>query len=289
MTNADLVKLNERQQQAGEPLCKEIHATAPLGRTPSGSAPLCRAMACVFVHGIGYCRGIASQTHADFLEEIAKLGLVPTPHVKKFTDLNEAIAYCNQQIENFHELDFEVDGLVLKVNRFDQRERLGARSKSPRWVVAYKLEKYEATTKLNDITVQVGKTGAITPVAELEPVELAGTIVSRASLHNADEIARKDVRIGDTVVVEKAGKIIPHIVRVEKHLRGDDVKPFDFPTHCPECQTPVVKDEGGVYIRCQPACPARLKERLRILRLATRWTLKDWGTSWSINWSPASW
>lgn len=264
MTNADLVKLNERQQQAGEPLYKNPRNCA------AGSVRLLDPRLCaerglrVFVHGIGYCEGIASQTHADFLEEIAKLGLVPTPHVKKFTDLNEAIAYCNQQIENFHELDFEVDGLVLKVNRFDQRERLGARSKSPRWVVAYKLEKYEAITKLNDITVQVGKTGAITPVAELEPVELAGTIVSRASLHNADEIARKDVRIGDTVVVEKAGKIIPHIVRVEKHLRGDDIKPFDFPTRCPECQTPVVKDEGGVYIRCpNPACPAQLKERLR--------------------------
>ena len=116
-------------------------------------------------------------------------------------------------------MDFEIDGLVLKVNRFDQRERLGSTSKSPRWVIAYKFEKYEATTRLNAIRVQVGKTGAITPVADLEPVELAGTTVSRASLHNADEIERKDVRPGDTVVVEKAGKIIPHIVRVEKHLR----------------------------------------------------------------------
>ncbi len=109
---------------------------------------------------------------------------------------------------------------MLKVNRFDQRERLGSTSKSPRWVIAYKFEKYEAATRLRDIRVQVGKTGAITPVADLEPVELAGTTVSRASLHNADEIERKDVRIGDVVVVEKAGKIIPHIVRVEKHLRG---------------------------------------------------------------------
>ncbi|KKL44460.1 hypothetical protein LCGC14_2365460, partial [marine sediment metagenome] len=114
---------------------------------------------------------------------------------------------------------FEIDGLVLKVNRFEQRERLGSTAKSPRWMIAYKFEKYEATTRLNEIQVQVGKTGAITPVAILEPVELAGTKVSRASLHNADEIQRKDVRPGDVVVVEKAGKIIPHIVRVEKHRR----------------------------------------------------------------------
>ena len=115
---------------------------------------------------------------------------------------------------------------MLKVERFDQRERLGTTSKSPRWLIAYKFEKYEATTRLVDIRVQVGKTGTITPVAELEPVEFAGTTVSRASLHNADEIERKDVRIGDMVVVEKAGKIIPHIVRVEKHDRRPGTAPF---------------------------------------------------------------
>ena len=153
---------------------------------------------------------------------------------------------------------------MLKVNRFEQRERLGSTSKSPRWVIAYKFEKYEATTRLREIRVQVGKTGAITPVADLEPVELAGTTVSRASLHNADEIERKDVRVGDVVVVEKAGKIIPHITRVEKHLREGHPRKFHFPTECPECHTPVVKDEGGVYIRCpNPRCPAKWKERIR--------------------------
>jgi DNA ligase (NAD+) len=163
-----------------------------------------------------------------------------------------------------HELDFEVDGLVLKVNRYDQRERLGATSKSPRWLIAYKFEKYEATTRLLGIRVQVGKTGAITPVVDLEPVTLAGTVVRRASLHNADEIERKDVRIGDVVVVEKAGKVIPHIVRVEKHERKSDLAEFKFPTKCPECGTRLVKDEGGVYIRCpNTACPAQVSERIR--------------------------
>jgi DNA ligase (NAD+) len=163
-----------------------------------------------------------------------------------------------------HDLDFEVDGLVLKVNRYDQRERLGTTSKSPRWLIAYKFEKYEATTKLLDIRVQVGKTGAITPVADLEPVKLAGTVVRRASLHNADEIERKDVRIGDVVVVEKAGKVIPHIVRVEKHERKGELPKFAFPTKCPECGTPVIKDEGGVYIRCpNTQCPAQVSERIR--------------------------
>ena len=172
--------------------------------------------------------------------------------------------HCEELIDRLHELDFEIDGLVLKVNDFDQRERLGSTSKNPRWEIAYKFEKYEATTRLNDIRVQVGKTGTITPVADLEPVELAGTTVSHASLHNADEIERKDVRVGDVVVVEKAGKIIPHIVRVEKHLRKGSLRKFNFPTACPECDTKLVKDEGGVYIRCpNMLCPAQVKERIR--------------------------
>ena len=139
---------------------------------------------------------------------------------------------------------------MLKVNRFDQRERLGATSKVPRWVIAYKFEKYEATTRVDGIRVQVGKTGAITPVADLEPVEIAGTTVSRASLHNAEEIDRKDVRPGDVVVVEKAGKIIPHVVRVETTERQGNPPKFIFPSECPECGAKLVKDEGGVYIRC---------------------------------------
>ena len=218
----------------------------------------------MFCHGVGYVEGLKSKNHMDFLAEIGGYGLPPTPMVQAFPTFEAAVEHCEELIERLHELDFEIDGLVLKVNNFAQRERLGSTSKSPRWVIAYKFERYEATTRLNAIRVQVGKTGAITPVADLEPVELAGTVVSRASLHNADEIERKDVRVGDVVVVEKAGKIIPHITRVEKHLREKTLRKFHFPTACPECETPLVKDEGGVYIRCpNPKCPAQLKERIR--------------------------
>jgi DNA ligase (NAD+) len=130
--------------------------------------------------------------------------------------------------------------------------------------VAYKWEKYEATTKVVNIEVTVGKSGALTPLSYLEPVEIAGTTVSRCSLHNRDELRRLGVKIGDTVVVEKAGKIIPHMVRVEEHLRTGSETDFVFPDHCPECQTAVVQDEGGVYVRCpNPACPAQLRETLR--------------------------
>lgn len=264
MTNSDLVKLNETQKQKGEP------PFANTRNVTAGSIRVLDPRICaerrlrVFCHGIGHCEGLKSTSHAEFLEEIGSYGLPPTPMVESFPTFGTAVKHCDEIIERLHELDFEVDGLVLKVNQFEQRERLGARSKSPRWLVAYKWEKYEAATRLNAINVQVGKTGAITPVAELEPVQLAGTTVSRASLHNADEIERKDIRVGDVVIVEKAGKIIPHVVRVEKHERKTDPPKYKFPRKCPECSTEVVKDEGGVYIRCPNfQCPAQLKERIR--------------------------
>jgi DNA ligase (NAD+) len=264
MTNSDLVRLNETQAEKGEaPYANPRNVAA-------GSIRLLDPRECArrrlrfFAHGVGYCEGLTVIDHIEFLRDLASYGLTPTPLVRSCKDVDEALAHCEQMIEKIAELDFEIDGLVLKVNNYEQRERLGLRSKSPRWVIAYKFEKYEAKTRVNKITVQVGKTGAITPVAELEPVQLAGTVVSRSSLHNADEIRRKDIREGDMVIVEKAGKIIPHIVRVEKHERTTELPEFPFPTHCPECQTELVKDEGGVYIRCpNPICPAKVQERIR--------------------------
>ncbi|MBN2579456.1 MAG: NAD-dependent DNA ligase LigA [Pirellulales bacterium] len=264
MTNSDLVKLNQEQKEKGEPpFANTRNVTA--GSVRQLDPRICAARRLrFFVHSVGMTEGLKAKTHVEFLEAIRGYGLQPTPMYELFSSFDAAVAHCEEVIEELHELDFEIDGLVLKVNRFDQRERLGATSKCPRWVIAYKFEKYEATTRLNDIRVQVGKTGTITPVADLEPVELAGTTVSRASLHNADEIERKDVRVGDTVVVEKAGKIIPHVVRVEKHLRKGPLRKFVFPTRCPECETKLVKDEGGVYIRCPNLnCPAQVKERIR--------------------------
>lgn len=264
MTNPDLVRLNEEQAAKGLP------AYANTRNVVAGAIRLLDPRICasrrlrLFCHSVGACQGLKSANHMEFLEEIKRYGLTPTPNVQCFPNFVTAVEHCEELIEELHGLDFEVDGLVLKVNRFDQRDRLGSTSKSPRWLIAYKFEKYEATTRLNGIRVQVGKTGAVTPVADLEPVELAGTTVSRASLHNADEIERKDVRVGDMVVVEKAGKVIPHIVRVETHLRKEYLPKFHFPRQCPGCHTSLVKDEGGVYIRCPNLnCPAQVKERIR--------------------------
>jgi DNA ligase (NAD+) len=216
-----------------------------------------------FCHGVGYAEGLSSATYREFLGRAASWGIPLTPLLAHFESFAAAVDYCETLVGRLHEFDFEVDGLVLKVDSFDQRDRLGATSKAPRWLVAYKFEKFEATTRVSDIIVTVGKSGAVTPTAELEPVQIAGTTVSRVSLHNVEEIARKDVRIGDTIVVEKAGKVIPHVVRVEKHLRPGDARAFVYPTKCPACATPLEKDEGGVYIRCpNVACPAQIGERL---------------------------
>ncbi len=264
MTNSQLVKLNEQQAAKGlPPYPNTRNLTAGTIRVKNPRECAARNLR-IFAHGMGYVEGLEVATHMQWLEHLARFGFPVTPHVKALPDFEAVIEYCQELIEQLHELDFEVDGLVIKVNRFDQRERLGSTSKSPRWMIAYKFEKYEGVTKVNDIQVQVGKTGAVTPIAILEPMQLAQTTVSRASLHNWDEVERKDVRIGDVVVVEKAGKIIPHIVRVEKHERNGRLPQVHPPTNCPECETALVKDEGGVYLRCPNLyCPARVRERIR--------------------------
>lgn len=264
MTNADLVSLNEQRAQAGESEFKNTR------NVTAGSIRLLDSKQCAqrrlrfFCHGIGFCEGIQARGHMEFLQRVRDLGVPTTPNVRSFSSKEEAIEHCNHTVETLHELDFEVDGLVVKVNSIEQRETLGATTKCPRWVIAYKIEKYEAVTQLLEIKTQIGKTGTITPVGELAPVELAGTTVRRASLHNVEEIERKDIRVGDWVVVEKAGKIIPHIVRVEKHRREGDPPKYQFPTHCPECNSELVKDAQGVYIRCvSKQCPAQWRQRLR--------------------------
>jgi len=264
ISNSDFARLRAEHERRGEePLKNPRNATA-------GAIKLLDPTECArrhvrfFVHSVGALEGLRFRKHSEFLEHVRSFGLVPTPGVVVRPSFAEICEATQELMQNLHTLDFEVDGIVLKINDLKLREELGTTSKSPRWVVAYKWEKYEAVTRVADIEVGVGKTGALTPVALLEPVEIAGTTVSRSSLHNRDEIERLGVKIGDWVVVEKAGKIIPHVVRVEEHRRDGSEKAFHFPKKCPECHTPVEQDEGGVYIRCpNPNCPAQLRESLR--------------------------
>ena len=214
-------------------------------------------------HGVGYCEGISWPTYINFLDAIRRFGIPVTPGVQRAEGIDALQTAIGQLVEGVPELPFEVDGIVIKLNPLNQREELGATSKSPRWVKAYKWERYEAETRVTNISIQVGKTGTLTPVAELEPVEIDGTIVSRASLHNRDELDRLGVMIGDHVLVEKAGKIIPHVLRVNATERTGRERAFTFPDSCPECRMKTQQEEGGVYIRCpNPQCPAQLRETL---------------------------
>ncbi|WP_404310014.1 NAD-dependent DNA ligase LigA [Neorhodopirellula lusitana] len=263
MTGADLADLNVRQAEAGlEPYKNTRNVTAGTIRLLDPKVASERKLR-FFCHGSGELVGVDATEHMVFLKWVESLGVPVTPDAVRLDSIDAAIEAVSELEKEMPDLPFEVDGIVFKVDSFAQREELGIRSKSPRWVIAYKFERYEAITKLEAIEVQVGKAGTITPVAYLTPVDIADTTVSRASLHNADEIERLDVRVGDWVVVEKAGKIIPKVVRVEKHARKTELPKYEFPTTCPQCGEPLTRDEGGVYIRClNPQCPAQLRQRL---------------------------
>lgn len=264
ISNSDFAELNNEQIAAGQEPYKNSRNTTS-GALKLLDPKLCAARKVRFLaHGIGAYEGTGLGSHLEYLTQLRKWGIPATPDVEARIGIDQTLERCQQMMEEIHALNLEVDGLVIKVNNFSLREELGNTSKSPRWLIAYKWERYEAMTRVESIEIQVGKTGTLTPVAHLEPVEIAGTTVSRSSLHNRDEMDRLGVMIGDQVVVEKAGKIIPHVVRVEKHLRTGEEQEFPFPESCPACGTKVVRDEGGVYIRCvNPTCPAQLRESLR--------------------------
>jgi DNA ligase (NAD+) len=264
LTRADLVRLNRQREKEGlEPLANPRNTAA--GTLKLLDPALCaRRRLRLYAYGLGAVEDVVVKNHLDMLELLQQYGLPVNEHISHFDTIDEVIAYCNSWADRRNDLPYETDGMVIKVNDFDQRRRLGSTSKAPRWVVAYKFAAEQALTKILSIEVQVGKTGTLTPVAHLEPVQLAGTTVSRASLHNADYIAGKDIRVGDTVVVEKAGEIIPYVVRAEHAARTGQEKVFHFPAKCPVCGSPVKRDERGAFYRCTgPECVARLKRQLR--------------------------
>jgi DNA ligase (NAD+) len=264
MTQSELSRLNQIQAEREEKLfANPRNATAGSLKLLDPRLAVQRRLR-FFAHSEGRLGGLSLASHDGFLDLVRGYGIPVVRHSPVLDTIDAALEYCRAQLEIRAEFDYETDGLVIKVNAFEQREKLGATNKSPRWVIAYKVELWQSSTRILNISVQVGKSGVLTPVADLETVEIAGTKVSRVSLHNADEIARKDIRIHDSVVVEKAGKIIPHVVRVELEKRIGREEPFAFPQRCPSCSSEVCRDEGGVYIRClNPLCPAQLEERLR--------------------------
>lgn len=218
----------------------------------------------VLFYSVGLCDEPLPATHMELIDHLRELGCPTNPHLWRFENVDGILEKIQEWEGKRHELPYETDGLVIKVNRLDLREKLGATSKSPRWLIAYKFSAEQAETVLEDIGLQVGRQGSVTPVAHLKPVFLAGTRISRASLYNADELERKDIRVGDRVVIEKGGDIIPKVVRPLANLRTGRERKFKFPEDCPVCGEPLRREEGEVAYRCiNISCPAQVKERIR--------------------------
>lgn len=203
-------------------------------------------------------------THSENLDYIQKLGLPVNPNRALCNGIEDILTFARHWQEQRPNLPYDIDGIVIKLNTVAQQNKLGATAKTPRWAISYKYSAEQAETLLKEITLQVGRTGVVTPVANLEPVQLAGTTVSRATLHNAEELERKDIREGDTVILEKGGDVIPKVVRVVTTKRPANSQPFTFPTTCPMCEAPLEKDETEVAIRCvNTRCEAQLKGNIR--------------------------
>ncbi len=223
----------------------------------------------VIVHGVGRVEGFPDgegppETQSGWYERMRSWGLPTSDRIKVVPDLKAVHEYIDYYAEHRHDPPYEIDGVVVKLDRLDEQRALGATSRAPRWAMAYKYPPEEVTTRLLDIRVNVGRTGRVTPFAVMEPAKVSGSTVGLATLHNADELKRKGVLIGDMVVLRKAGDVIPEVVAPVVDLRTGDEREYEFPTHCPECGTRLVREDGGVDWRCPNtrACPAQLRERL---------------------------
>jgi DNA ligase (NAD+) len=257
--------LNTAREEAGEPIFANPRNAAAGSLRLLDSRITAERRLSMSLYAVARWDGEGEpRTQQETLEALDRLGFPVQKERALATSLADVEAFLDEWQEKRHSLEFETDGVVLKVNALADQKRLGATAKCPRWAVAFKYPPEEATTRVLAIAVQVGRTGALTPVAEFEPVQLAGTTVKRATLHNYEDLARKDVRVGDTVAVEKGGDVIPKVTRVLLEKRPEGTRPFEMPEHCPVCSGPITRATGAVAFRCvNPSCPAKLREALR--------------------------
>lgn len=263
LTTAEFQRINQEREEAGEPVYANPRNLAAGTIKQLDSKEVARRKLEIVLYGIGYCEPAVAESQSDFLALVKTWGL---PTVEKFwpaQGIDAAWQAVGELDRMRHSFAYGTDGAVTKLDSFALRREAGSTAKSPRWAIAYKFEPERAETRINAITIQVGRTGVLTPVAELEPVLLAGTTVARATLHNKDEIARKDIRVGDFVLVEKAGEIIPAVIEVNLKKRAPGCRPYEFPGECPVCGTRVVQLEEEVAMRCPNlSCPAQVRRRL---------------------------
>ena len=257
-------KMNRDRDEQGQPVFANPRNAAAGSLKQLDSTITAKRPLDIFFHGTGLIEGVQFATHCDFREGLERWGLKPVPLGRLCRGVQEIFRYRDEMEARRDQLPYEIDGLVVKVNSTALQRRLGQIARSPRWAIAYKFKPRQATTRILDIQANVGRTGTLTPVASLETVPIGGVMVKSASLHNMDEIARKDIRIGDTVVVERAGDVIPYVVKVLTEKRTGDEKQFVMPERCPVCGSQVFREEGEAAYRCIGiSCPAQLKESLK--------------------------
>ena len=258
MPVSSFVALNNRREEMDEPLFANPRNAAAGSLRQLNSKITAERNLSIFVFNIQQIQGKEINSHTEGLDYLKTLGFKVSPRYNVFTDMTSAYNEIQSIGEMRGELGFDIDGAVVKINNFETRAKLGSTAKAPRWAVAYKYPAEQKQTKLLDITIQVGRTGVLTPTAELEPVRIAGSTVSRATLHNIDNITAKDIRIGDTVIIQKAGDIIPEVVEVVKENRTGVETPYVMPEKCPVCGTKVVREADEAATRCvNPECPAQ--------------------------------
>ncbi|MEW6661035.1 MAG: NAD-dependent DNA ligase LigA [Bacillota bacterium] len=257
-------RLNSAREAKGEPLFANPRNAAAGSLRQLDPRVTARRFLSVMAYEVLHVEGYTIKTHWEGLELLEKMGFQVDPYRLYCEDIQQVINHCLEWAERRDALPYEIDGMVVKVNSLEHQQKLGARSKSPRWAVAYKFPAQQAVTVLQNIFVRVGRTGVLTPNAVLQPVRLAGTTVSRATLHNEDVIRQKDIRIGDTVVIEKAGEIIPEVVQVLKERRTGNEQEFVMPETCPECGSKVERQAGEAAARCMGGlvCPAQVREAI---------------------------
>ena len=263
MTHRELERLNREREAEGLEPFRNPRNTAAGTLKLLDSREVARRRLEIFVYEMVVSSDGLPETHAETLDALVRLGFPVNKNRKLCRDINAVVQTCDEWRTRRFDLDYATDGMVVKVNSRAQRGLLGTTAKAPRWVIAYKFPAEIARTRLREIVVQVGKSGALTPVAEMDPVHLAGTVVKRATLHNFDDLAQKDLRVGDLVEVQKAGEIIPQVLRFVPEERPQDALPFPMPGTCPACGSEAHKDPEGAFLRClNMACPAQRKGRL---------------------------
>lgn len=264
MTKADFEALNEEQKAKGErPFANPRNAAAGSVRQLDPNITAQRRLD-IFCYGVGYYEGIEFETQWEVLQWLHHAGFKVNPNSRLCHGIGEVIDYCYEWVRKIQDEPYSADGVVVKVNRLDWQERLGATAHAPRWAIAFKFPAEQKETVLLNIVVQVGRTGKLTPVAELEPVQVEGVTITSATLHNEDQIKRLDVRIGDTVVIQRAGGVIPEVIGVVKGKRTGNEKPFEMPRECPICGTPVIRPPGEVDYYCpNDECPSRMENWIK--------------------------